>query len=157
MKFWIGVAVASFLVGSLSLGAHSLRVNYLEKQFEKKLEKQKTALVEKCNLDKAITAKVSHDLQKNLDTLDRQLAAARRLHGHKCSAVAPFTPAGRNAASAGKEPPGRDDGGTAPEGTIIFANTGSLIGIAGKGEKYRLQLKSCQAFVKAVQKAAAAR
>lgn len=101
-----------------------------------KLAAQVTFDIQQCDKAKQITEDVSHDYQSQLQSLNDQLAAIKlRQPAHCIMPITNSTP-GRNAASAK---------------TIIAGRNGLssdwLYDFAGKTEKYRIQLVSCQQFI----------
>ncbi len=131
-------------------GLHSFSINRLEAKHKTEMAAQQLALTKKCEADKAITTRVSHDLQIQLASLDSRLDASHRMLNGKCTGVLTFTAPRYDAPPATKEPLGRNVGGTEPKRAATYASAGHLISIAGKGERYRLQLLACQKFVSAV-------
>lgn len=128
----IAAAAAAF---ALSLMMHKLDVHRIEARHEKEIASVRIAMTDACNKVQETTRKVSNEYQKNLANLNARLAAARRLHDNSCVAVAVSAAAGHDAAAAGAKSSGRN------------VSSDRLIEIAGKGEKYRLQLLSCQQFI----------
>lgn len=131
------IVVAAAGTFALCLMLHKLDVSRIEAKHATEITRLRNAMTEACNQAQETTRKVSHEYQIQLGSLNSKLSAAQRLHNGKCVAVT-LTPAtGHDAAPAGKELSGRDAGIAA----------GALIDIAGRCEKVRLQLKSCQQFI----------
>ena len=125
-------AAATF---ALCLMLHKLDVTRIEAKHTAEIATVKAALAAECDKAQAITKGVSHAYQTKLADLNSRLSAAQRLYQHSCVAISGAAPAGHDAAPAGGKPAGRN----------VAADR--LIDIAGKGEKYRIQLISCQSFV----------
>ena len=83
---YLTIGATAILTALIAYGLHSFDVNRINAKHLKEMTRQNDALVAQCDHDKNITKRVSHDLQKNLSTLDRNLAAARLRHG--CTKVA---------------------------------------------------------------------
>lgn len=149
--FWLGVAAAAVVVGLSGYGLHSFTVNRMEAKHRATLYDQKLALTNRCEADKAITAKVSYGYQTKIAALDRKLADARRLRERSsCVAILAFTPARYDEAGKSGKPVRQGNEGAAPE-TIGYITYGSYVDLMGEGEGYRLQTESCQEFVGDVQ------
>lgn len=128
----VASSVATF---GLCLMLHTLDVNRIEANQAEEITKVKAAIAAECTKAQAITEKVSHGYQTKLSALNSRLAAAHRMRDNSCVSVK-IDPASRHDATAPREKSfGRDVG------------SDRLIEIAGKGEKYRLQLISCQQFI----------
>lgn len=130
----VASAVATF---ALCLMLHKIDVTRIEAKHEAQITSLRNAMTEACNVAQETTRKVSHEYQIQLGTFNSRLSAAQRLHDHRCVAVTLSPARGHDAAPAGKELSGGDAGIAA----------GSLIDLAGRAEKVRLQLKSCQQFI----------
>ncbi len=133
---WKILAGAGLAFG-LALMLHKLDVHRIEAKHAAEIVAVKAAALEECNKAQAITRKVSHDYQIKLDVLNTRIAVARRMYSGRCIAIQSHAAAGYDAASAGKELSGGNAGASA-EG---------LIDLAGRCERVRLQLISCQSFV----------
>lgn len=94
---------------------------------------------EQCVKDKKLTEDTSHDYQDRLKSVTARINALKLHQPTKCVMPVTSTPTGRISAPRGTKPT-RTNGVT----------TSALYDIAGKGEKYRLQLKACQDFVNKV-------
>ena len=116
---------------------HSLDVHRIEAKHDKEIISAKNALVAECNKAQAITKGISHDYQTKLASLNARLADAKRVHVNRCIAVQGATSAGYDGTATGAKPAGRNVGAD------------RLIDYAGRAEKYRLQLISCQDFIMA--------
>jgi len=141
LKNWLPLSGASLLTLAVCYGLHTISVGMIEAKHEKALTEQKTVLTAQCEAAKAITEEVSYDYQKELAVRDTSLADARRLLNNKCTAsVVGIASTGHHGSSGSDKPSGSNDSG-------IRADANELIDIAAEGEKYRLQLIGCQAFV----------
>lgn len=150
--FWLGVAAAAVVVGLSGYGLHSISINMLERDHMKQMAAQKTALAEKCDADKAITLKVSNDYQNKVDSLNRKLAAARRMHERDaCISVLAGSRSGSDEAGKPAKLLRQGNEGTAPERTVGYITYGSFIDLMAEGQTYQDQASSCQQFVTAVQ------
>lgn len=123
---------------ALCLMSHKLDVARIEAKHSLAIAAVKKAMTAECTKAQAITSKVSHEYQIQLGTLNSRLSAAQRLHDHRCVAVTLPAARGHDAGTAGKELSGGDAG-------IAAA---SLIDLAGRAEKVRIQLKACQQFIR---------
>lgn len=128
---------------ALCLMLHKLDVNRIESNHASEILKVKTALTAECVAAQAITEKVSHDYQKNIASLGARLAAAHRLHDNACLSVEVEAASRSDGAAASGKPSGSSVTGT---GRI---SAGTFIDLIGEGEKYRLQVMACQAFLTA--------
>lgn len=139
--------MAALLTSAAAYKIHDWRVDSLKLAWketaDKKLADEKAALTKLCEAQKNITEKVSHDYQKNISALGARLAAAHRLHDNGCIAIQGF-PAIRHDGS----PASREPSGSGAEGDRRIA-AGAFLDLIGEGERYRLQLLACQAFVSA--------
>lgn len=123
---------------ALCLMLHKLDVSRIEAKHEKQITSLRNAMTEACNQAQETTRKVSHEYQIQLGSLNSKLSAAQRLHDKRCVAVTLSPARGHDAGAAGKELSGGNAGIAA----------GAFIDIAGRCEKVRLQLKSCQQFIR---------
>lgn len=141
---WLVGAGVAVVVGLSAYGLHSFSVNRLEAKHAKAIEKQATALNSQCATAKAITSKVSYDFQNDSLVLGSEFARLDSLYG--CPLSLPVQPAGaalgRNDAPARQEPVDRAGGNLERR---------RILAVVAKGERYRIQLKACQAFVKAAE------
>lgn len=133
--------VAAAAAFALSLMLHKLDVHRIEAKHTAEILSVKAAMTAQCNKEKAITTEVSHAYQTELASLNRRLSDARRLHARSCVVVTGAAAGHDGAASSGKSA-GSGVKGNRP----VAAET--LIDLFGEGEKYRLQLWSCQTFIK---------
>jgi hypothetical protein len=125
--------IAVFLAG-LSLGWY-VHSRIAESTLKSALASQQAALIKQCEDSKKITMEVSREYQSKITALNGRVAALR-LRPAKCVPVTkPAT--GHNGEASGNEP-------ARPHGV----DAGFLIDYAGEAEKYRLQLISCQDFVR---------
>jgi len=115
-------------------------MSYTETKHEKALADQVKFDIERCQEDKKITEDISHGLQNSLDAANRKLNTLK-LRDSRC--VLPVTkPATGHDAAARKSLAAGQDG----------ISTEALYDFAGDAERYRLQLVSCQGFIKKVWK-----
>jgi len=141
LKNALPISAGALLVGSMGFALHTLAMNHQKASYELKLAGQRVALTQQCDASKAITEGVSNEYQKKLAVRDGSLARARRLLNAKCTAAVVVSPsAGHHATAVEGKPAGQDAGG-------LRASANDLIDIAADGERYRLQLIGCQAFV----------
>lgn len=94
---------------------------------------------EQCVEDKKLTEGTSHDYQSSLDGITARLDALKLRQPTKCIMPVASAATGRISTTRGAKPIGSDG-----------ITVSSLYDIAGKGEKYRIQLKACQDFVNKV-------
>lgn len=151
MKYLYVILLTALACAPVAYKIHSWRVDSLRLDWKSEKEAAvaaaETAKASECEAAKAITQEVSDDYQKKFAALDAQLAAARGLlNPAACIAVHGGRTLGHDDAPAGQEPAGRGLGGA-----DAHISAGRYIEIAGKGERYRLQLISCQSFVKKTQ------
>jgi uncharacterized protein len=125
--------IAAFLA-IFSAGAYVNGIRW-EHKLESALKDQQEALVKACEADKKKTAEVSRAYQDKIAALNSRVAALR-MRPAKCVPVASPT-GGRNGETSGTEPV-RAHG----------VDAGFLIDYAAEAEKYRLQLISCQEFIR---------
>lgn len=135
-RFWPAIPGA-LLAFWLSLFLHNIDARWTKARHAQELADQKVGLEAQCAADKAITQEVSHDYQARLAALADQLARARRLRN---TCVVPTTPPtrGRDAAPLAGEP-------IRPH---VGVPADALLDYAAEAERYRLQLLSCQEFVR---------
>ncbi len=114
---------------------HTLDVHRIEEKQANEITRTRNAMTDACNKVQETTRKISHDYQIQLGSLNSRLSAAKRLHNSGCVSVASSSAAGLDAAAA--------------KGKLIRRNVDAdrLIDLAGRGEKYRIQLISCQQFI----------
>lgn len=139
--------VTALIVSTAGYGLHRLSVDGIEEKHRNELLKQAGVLHASCALAQSVTYGVSNEYQKDLTALSGQLDAlgVDGLHNHgACVAVTGLAASGYDAAPTGKKSAAGNERGAAP-GT---ADSADLISIAAKGEKYRLQLKACQSYVR---------
>lgn len=141
LKNWLPLSGASLLTLAVCYGLHTISVGWIEAKHSKELTEQKTVLTAQCEAAKAITEEVSNDYQKELAARDASLADARRLLSQRCTAAVVGLPASGHHGSSGSDKPS----GSNDSGLRIDAN--EALDIAAEGEKYRLQLIGCQAFI----------
>lgn len=134
IKNWKDIAVAIAAFG-FSYMLHTLDVHRIEAKQVAEIQNVKQAMTAKCDQAKAITNGVSHDYQSKLAALDARLSSARSVYNGSCLSVQTAAAAGHDAAAAAGKPIRRNVDGT------------RFIEIAGRAEKYRLQLISCQRFI----------
>lgn len=144
---WKSLAAAGAAF-ALSLMLHKLDVHRIEANHASEIVKVKQAMSAECTKAQAITEKVSHDYQNKIAALNSRLAAAHRLHDSACVAVTGIPSSGYDDAAKLRKPSGQ-----AAEGAGATLSARYLIDLTGEGEKYRLQLLACQAFVSATGKA----
>lgn len=148
---WLSMGIGAGLMALVAYGAHSISVNVLEARHRTALEAQANLINGQCTLAKAITVKVSDGLQTNLSILDADGAAL--------DSLLPCT--GKPASSLAASPATGHDGQTAgqviDERIVRTFEPRRIVNITKKGERYRVQLLACQAYVDEVQKAAEGR
>ncbi len=141
LRFW-QLAVGAIGAFGLSYLLHTVDVDRIEKKQRDVLAAQAIELTTKCDSDKKITLEASNDLQSKISALNSELISVKRLHPSSC--IVPVRPADatrcNDGAAARKKPPTADAGVTSD----------ALYDYAGEAEKYRLQLISCQGFVRKV-------
>ena len=131
---WKPIAVAF-----LAFGLHLLWMAYIVGPAQQRaLESQKTALIEECKADKALTEKVSNDYQAKAANLNDQLAALKRLHQPRCLPIA--GEAGRLNGGPTKDKLSGRNG----------VDSSTLYDYAAKAERCRLQLIGLQDFINRV-------
>ncbi len=142
---WISAAAGAVIMALIAYGLHSLDVNHINAKHKTELAAQAVNLNSQCAAAKAITTKVSNDLQNNLLALDNDSDALNSLFPRAdCISTAGMvagTIAGHDATPAGKKLAERI--GRTFEPSRVTA-------IVRKGEKYRVQLKACQMWAKEV-------
>lgn len=111
----------------------------IQASHKRALEKQVTELTNQCEDQKKITEEVSHEYQKKLNALNVQLARLKRVQP-RCIIPNRTNPT-----------PGHD--GSAQPRELAGSHgisTEWLIDYAGEAERYRLQLISCQDYVRRI-------
>jgi hypothetical protein len=143
----VAPAVLSALaVGWLALTLHNADVIKRNADWQDKLDKAVAArtveMYDKCKAAQAITEKVSHEYQSDLADLNSQLNTLRlRVGPSRCVPVnSGNTASGHDGAPAKNELPQRNG-----------LSAWYLIDFAGRAENTRLQLLSCQNFVRRAQ------
>lgn len=135
-NYW-QIGITAVLTAVVAYGLHSLDVGYLNASNQAKLGAQQKALVQSCNVIQQQIGGLSHEYQINLNNLDGERDALR-LRGNNTSPMPSVIPTpGRNATPAGQGYAAGNAGDHRQE----------LYDFAAKAEKYRLQLKSCQAVI----------
>lgn len=130
-KFIVGGVLVVLLLATAGYIAH-LRGEVTHER----LEKEKfQAEAKSCAADKIITDEVSNGLQGDLGRLNGQLSVVR-VQPSSCIDVAASS-GKRDGTAPGREPARRN-----------AVDSRVLTEFAGKAEKYRLQLRSCQAFIR---------
>lgn len=145
VKYWQPIAAAT-ATAILALGLHVIDAKLVEISHDRELKAQAVAMAQQCAEDKAITERVANDFQNKVADLNTRLADARRLYDRTCVLIADPASVDHGAAKGGK-PAG------SASATVAAIRANDLIDLAGEGEKYRLQLMSCQAFIKSTWKA----
>lgn len=145
VKYWQPI-IAATATAIIALGLHTLAMNVAEISHDRELKQQAVALAQQCAEDKAITERVANDFQNKVADLNTRLADARRMYDRTCVLIADPASVDHGAAEGGK-PAG------SASATVAAIRANDLIELAGEGEKYRLQLLSCQAFIKSTWKA----
>lgn len=152
IRFWAGVALAAVVTGLAAYGLHSFDVNRINAKHKTELQAQAAKISGECFTAKATTTKVSYDLQSDLLNLDVDRAALDGLFNYACTttaaSVVASTATRHDAAATGQKP---------DERVVRTFEPRRVIAITQKGEKYRVQLKACQAYVTAVQDASKGR
>ena len=120
---------------------HSIRVDWIEVRHEKEILSLKDDMKKQCKSEKAITKEVSYEYQTKLADLRKRIDAARRLHKLSCIAITSDTAARHDDGAAQGEHSGQGVSGNRS------ISSESLITFLGEGDKYRLQLMSCQTFI----------
>lgn len=132
---WVTGIAAAVVAALACFGLHYLDVQRINLVHQAALDTQKSNLLADCNADKKLTEEASHVYQTDLDDLSKR--AAERLR--QPAACVPITPAAAGYPSAAS--PGKS---VQPNGL----STQWLYDYADEAEKYRLQLRSCQKFIK---------
>lgn len=138
INYWKEILTAVIAL-CLAIGAHALDITRIETKQQIELSTQAKSLIAECQKDKQLTTDISNDYETKLSALNHQLDTLR-LQPSTCISVS--TASG----------PARHTGSTRiPKlsGQNGVAST-TLYSYAGEAEKYRLQLISCQSFVKKV-------
>lgn len=129
--------VAIMATAALCYLLHALDVDRLEKKEAADINNQQVTDTKSCNADKAITEKVSHDYEDKISSLNKQLVDLTSVRPNVCVTIPSRTAPRSNAAS-------RTAIARGPDARV---DSDALYIIAGQGEKYRLQLISCQQFI----------
>lgn len=160
-SLWLILATV-FLTALMGIKIHCWRVDSLKLDFQQEkaqaLTKQKAALVASCDADKALTQEVSNVYQNRISRLDHQLSNTRRLLSRSCVAIQGSAGIRHYAAPGSGKPLGSGAKGAAmASGSAAAAAgeggkdaslpVGSFLDLIGEGERYRLQLMSCQEFI----------
>ena len=140
LKYWkllasAGAGVA--LTALVSWTLHTLDVKRIEANNLKAIENVTVQLQEQCAKDKALTSEVSNGYQVKIASLNRELARLKRLRDPVCIPVITGPASGRDASTTGGEL-------SNPHGIMDNA----LLDFAAEAEQYRLQLISCQDFIR---------
>lgn len=147
----ITMGIGAALMAVVAFGLHSCDVARIEAKHKTELAAQADKINGQCTLAKAITTGVSNDLQTNLHVLDADGAALDRLlpcASQPSASMVASAASGYDAAAAAQKP---------DERIVRTFEPRRVTAIVKKGEKYRVQLLACQAYVDGVQKAAAGR
>lgn len=136
-KFWPAIPGA-LLAFWLSLMLHNIDARFTKLRHAEEMASQSQQLTAQCAADKHLTEEVSNDYQTRLGALNRQLADARRVRVARCVVPATDPTGGRDA------PPGAGE----PIRPHVGVATDALLDYAAEAERYRLQLLSCQEFVR---------
>ncbi len=133
----------------MGYGLHSFQINRLEAKHKTEIEAQRLVLTKSCEADKAITEKVDNGYQKNISSLHDRVADARRLLSSCQLSIKGNAASGYDGDAKRKEPLGSGLGRDRQISSEKF------IDLIAEGEKYRVQLLACQAFVNATKEPAA--
>lgn len=147
---WLSFGAGALFIAAIAFSLHTLDVNRIEKNHKNEMQSQQTLLEGNCQLAKNITSGVSNGLQINLSDLDTDfdnLNQRLQCYGTQADAagLVPFAAAGHDGSTTGKE-------FTQRVGRTF--NPVRVIAITKKGERYRVQLKACQAWAAAAEQAA---
>lgn len=138
---WISAIIGVVITAFVGFGLHTIDVNHINKKHATELTAQAVNLNSQCAAAKAITEKVSNELQSNLVTLNNDSdTLVRLLTSAQCgipSGLDAGAVTGYDATPAGKELIARIGRAFEPNRVTV---------IVKKGEKYRVQLKACQTW-----------
>ena len=130
------IVAAVLITLAVCAGVYTVRINVLEKQHIKALDKQKTDLQKQCAEEKAVTTEVSNELQTKYSALAGQYNKLKRVRPSYCVPVTGPT--------GGRDGTGTDGKLSRPHGV----NSDDLIDYGRDAEQCRLQLMACQSFIK---------
>jgi hypothetical protein len=134
--------LASLATAIAAYGLHFVDVTLIENRHRAELAAQIESDKSQCLKNQIITAETSNEYETALDKLNRDYDVIR-LRQHDCAMPASDTTSGHHAIAA--------------RGVHVSKNAepleGQIIGYARDAEKYRLQLKACQSFIKKTWKA----
>lgn len=134
---WPQAIIVAIIVALAGFGLHSLDVWRLDAQHQSDLTAQAKALRDICDNNSDITKEVDYATQSQISNLNTQYLSLERLRDSACPMSITSPPSGDNGAASG--------------GKLAHKNAptiNALLDIAHDGEKYRLQLKGCQDFIK---------
>lgn len=130
-------AIITFVITAIvAFSLHELDINALKAVQSVQLASEAKSLVAECQQDKQITREVSSEYEIEIANLNTQLSATNSLYDNQWVRVTGPTRSNHGSTSG----PGH--------ATTYEIPAGKLIEYAGDSEKYRLQLKSCQEFIK---------
>ncbi len=131
---WKIFGMGAVIIAFFGSGVY-VRGQWDESRLESKLKAQEAVLIKQCDDDKQKTTEVSRAYQDKIAALNSRIAALR-VRPAKCVPVA-ISSGGRNGEASGAKPSGAHG-----------IDDRFLIDYAAEAEKYRLQLLSCQDFVR---------
>lgn len=139
---WILANLKIIAIGAAILAIFSsgwwVESQLAENRLEKALSEQETALHAQCDADKKLTSEVSNGLQKKLSATNARLNELKRVYAATACVPIARAASGDNAAN-GAKPVGQDG-----------VTTQALLDYGNDAEKIRLQLDSCQEFIRKV-------
>ncbi len=139
LKYWQALA-ATLLTSIIAIYLHTISLSFERSKIEKEASYQVEAVNKKCTDDKLITEKVSHEYQDKIESLRARLVSAKRMYEHSCIVVTDATGRRNGEAKSGKL------AGKSYQGSSYISGE-KFLDLIGEGEKYRLQLISCQDFI----------
>lgn len=144
------MALSILMTSLIAYKVHDWRVDSLRLDWQKeivaKLQDQEKRLRAECAVEKAITQEASSEYQAKIADLSKRVATVKRMYNNaKCVQITADPASRHNASSIGGELARQS-----LEGTRIPA--GQLIDFLAEGERYRIQLMSCQGFITKVWK-----
>lgn len=116
---------------------HMVSINMLEAKQRADLVKLANADTKSCNDDKEITERVSHEYEDKISNLNAQLDDLQRVRPNVCITVTSNTAPRNNGTSKPRQSVNQN----------AKIDSDALYGLAGEGERYRIQLMACQQFV----------
>ncbi len=130
----IGGSLVTLLV---AWGLHSGVVGIMKMRHANELRMQKETLIEQFEKQKKVTEEVSNEYQKQITNLNSRVATLRSVRPTQCIVPASTPTDGHNAGTSGSGHAGQNG-----------VTTSALYEYAGDAERYRIQLTSCQTFIR---------